>query len=430
MRVSLISLSSIHQKAYVRLLGGHEAACDDPTRSVRQSPVSDLHPPLLPFGPIGFHSHRATSRSGGIATLHNQQLRLQPKSQDSSPRSRSSSISSSDEAVGTVVEVRPARGWSGTRGSAIDTDDLHQRAPSPGAAVSIGAWGVPAPSPPTSSGQPSTSHVSSAALGRAGPAGAEGSATTGGAPATAATRLGRVIKKPVRLEEQHPGRQTLAGRNGRADAPARLAARAAMAALSGAVGEPAVPVLASANEKVGGQESGWSSATGEGTTVAPGAGGAERCVARLGTAASNDDSVHGVGASNRSLLSRAGSSNGSDSAAASKLLSSAGVAVSSSTGGSVLRMALPAEGRTAGLPQTGGDVDGDVSARVGSGDPSRRPRYTVRERDRLVVPDPPPERPLRALGAVLDEAVREYKRAYDNVRGRHSGNCWINRNPA
>lgn len=334
-----------------------------------------------------------------------------------------------------MVELRPMRVRGGTtRSSAVDVDHFQHHAPSSdNSSGSVGArLAGSSVSAPNSSRQPasSTSYASSVTGGRADAAGTGGSSATGGAPATAATRLGRVIKKPVRLEEQNPGRQTLAGRNGRADAPARLAARAAVAALSAAAAaaataeEPAAK-LSSANGKVGDQSSGWSSAAAE--LPATGAGRAERCVARLGTAASNDSSstVGSVGAGNKSTFLRAGSSNSSDSVGASKSVGT--VAVSSSGGGSVVRMALPADGRTAGLPQRAGDADEAVGARIGgSGEPPRRSRYTVRERDRLIVPYPPPERPVRAFGILLDEAVKEYKRAYDNVRsGGHSSRGWI-----
>ena len=67
--------------------------------------------------------------------------------------------------------------------------------------------------------------------------------------------------------------------------------------------------------------------------------------------------------------------------------------------GSVVRTALPAEGRTAG--GGGGDDVEEVAAYVGDF------RRRVRAPPPTFVPDPPPERPVGGLGLNSDETVRE-----------------------
>lgn len=298
-----------------------------------------------------------------------------------SSRSRSSSISSSDEAV---IELPWAvRNRGGMWSSATSNSHSQQQAPS---SVAAGSGDVGA---------------GSAAAGN------------GDASATSATRRGRVIKKPVRLEEQDPGRQTLPGRNGRAEAAAKVAARAAAAgqAQPEATGGGAAG-LSSANGKAGGQESGKGGAAGKEPATAI-VGGAERCVARLGTGnrkvAQADGSGNG-GNGNRNGKSGVETNKGSSSAGAA-----AGVATSSSTASSLVRTALPLEGRAAGsVPQGDAEEAGDAGG--AAGDASKKGRNSVRERDRLVVPDPPPERPLGGLGPAPDDAIKEYKRAFDDVR--------------
>lgn len=78
--------------------------------------------------------------------------------------------------------------------------------------------------------------------------------------------------------------------------------------------------------------------------------------------------------------------------------------------GSVVRTALPAEGRTAGGSGGGNDAE-EVAAYVGDF------RRKVRAPPPTFVPDPPPERPVGGLGLFADETVREYKRAYEDVSG-------------
>lgn len=300
-------------------------------------------------------------------------------------RSRSSSISSSDEAV-----TEPPGGmWS----FATSNSSNQQHAPSSVGSGSVGS----------------------------------SAAGNGDASATSATRRGRVIKKPVRLEEQDPGRQTLPGRNGRADAPAKLATRAAAADPAqprAAIGAPAG--ASSANGKAGVQQaSGKGRAAAEEPATATVVGGSERCVARLGTAASSISVETGA----RNAAQAAGSSNGKDGVEADKdsSSSSAGVASppSSSAAGSVVRTALPLDRRTSGstsgsTPQ--GDAEEAGGAGSAAGESSKKGKGSVRERDRLVVPDPPPERPVGGLGPAPEDAIKEYKRAFDDVRER----LWLN----
>ena len=299
------------------------------------------------------------------------QLRGENAMGSPSSRSRSSSISSSDEAV---VDP-PGAMWSSVAGNS----DTQQHAPSP---TGVGA----------------------------------GSAAAGSsdASATSATRRGRVIKKPVRLEEQDPGRQTLPGRNGRADGPAKNAAGTDSAQPGTSVGTAVAGTL-SANGKAGDQASGKGRAAAE-EPPAPAAGGAERCVARLGTATSSD-SVETV--ARKAALVTGSSSNGQDSVKADKgsSSSSAGAAPLSAGTGSVVRMALPLETRTSGselAPQ--GDAEEAGGAGSAAGEPSKKGKGSVRERDRLIVPDPPPERPVGGLGPSPEDTIKEYKRAFDDVR--------------
>lgn len=292
------------------------------------------------------------------------QPQLQGENAPGSPstRSRSSSISSSDEAV----TEPPAGLWSS---SAVNSSTRQQ------ASVGVGD-------------------------------GSAAGAGSGDALATSATRRGRVIKKPVRLEEQDPGRQTLPGRNGRADAPAKLAAQAAAAgpAQPGTAGGGAAAV-SSANGKAGGQASGKDRAAAEEPAAAAG-GGAERCVARLGTATSGGSAETGT----KKAVQAAGSSDGKSGFEADK--GSTGGAQSSSAADSVVRMAMPLERRTSGSASQGDAEEAGDAA----GESSKKGKGSVRERDRLVVPDPPPERPVGGLGPAPDEAIKEYKRAFDDVR--------------
>ncbi|CAM9651574.1 unnamed protein product, partial [Ectocarpus sp. 8 AP-2014] len=338
-----------------------------------------------------------------------------------SSRSRSSSISSSDEAV-VREELQP---WPVTTGGGVqssaaeNTDFRHKAQPSidPG---SVGpAAAGPAPSQLLSALALSFSSAISSRGGATAPEGsmsaAAAAAATAGVSTTAATRLGRVIKKPVRLEHEKPGRQTLAGRNGRADAPAKVAARVAAAAAAAAAG--AVAATSATNTATGESAAGLSCANGKadsqardvnvtgGETTATGKG-AKRCVARLGTAPGSEGVV---GPGDQSVLPSAG--NGS--IAMSNASGTASDASSSPAASSVVRMALPADVRTAGAPLRGRDAD--ETGGDGGGDSSRRSRDSVRERDRMVLPDPPPKRPVGELGPVPEDAIKEYKRAFDDV---------------
>lgn len=308
-----------------------------------------------------------------MLALKQPQLRGEDAAGYPSTRSRSSSISSSDEAVTEL----PTGLWS----SATGNSSTQQQAPSTAGSASVGVGGESA-------------------------AGAGSS----DASATSATRRGRVIKKPVRLEEQDPGRQTLPGRNGRADAPAKLAAAAGLAQPRAAGG--AAAALSSANGKAGGQASGKGPAAVEEPAAAV-VGGAERCVARLGTAASGDS----VEAGTRNAVQAAGSSKGKGSVEADEDSSSspADGAPSSSTAGSVVRTVLPLERRTSGsAPQGDAEEAGDAGG--AAGEASKKGKGSIRERDRLVLPDPPPERPVGGLGPAPEDAIKEYKRAFDDVR--------------
>lgn len=277
---------------------------------------------------------------------------MHAKSPSSRTRSRSSSDSSSDEAVIELPPVVRNRGGSSS---------TRQRAPSSVGSGSVGA----------------------------GVASAAGSSDVS---AASATRRGRLIKKPIRLEEQALGRQTLPGRNGRADAPSKLAVRTAAPgqAQPGAAAGAAAGA-SSAGGKSGGQARGKGRAAVEEPAAA--AGGAERCVARLGSAASSDR----VETRTRNVAQSADSSNSNGGVETNQGLSSVDVAPSSAAAGPVVRMPLPLERRTVGVTPQGG-------------------RGAVRERDRMAVPDPPPERPTGGLGSAPDDTIKEYRRAFDDVR--------------
>ncbi|CAB1113455.1 unnamed protein product [Ectocarpus sp. CCAP 1310/34] len=340
-------------------------------------------------------------------------------------RSRSSSISSSDEAV-VREELQP---WPVTTGGGVqssaaethppaeNTDLQHKAQPSidPG---SVGpAAAGPAPSQLLSALALSFSSAMSSRGGATAPEGsmsaAAAAAATAGVSTAAATRLGRVIKKPVRLEHEQPGRQSLAGRNGRADAPAKVAARVAAAAAAAA---GAVAATSATNTATGESAAGFSCANGKadsqardvnitgGETTATGKG-AKRCVARLGTAAGSEGVVD---PGDQIVLLSTG--NGS---VASNASGTASDASSSPAASSVVSMALPADVRTAGAPLRGRDAD--ETGGDGGGDSSRRSRDSVRERDRMVLPDPPPKRPVGELGPLPEDAIKEYKRAFDDV---------------
>ncbi|CAN0503288.1 unnamed protein product, partial [Ectocarpus sp. 12 AP-2014] len=340
-----------------------------------------------------------------------------------SSRSRSSSISSSDEAVvREELQPWPVTTGVGVQSSAAENTDLqHNAQPSidPG---SVGpAAAGPAPSQLLSALALSFSSAMSSRGGATAPEGsmsaAAAAAATAGVSTTAATRLGRVIKKPVRLEHEKPGRQTLAGRNGRADAPAKVAARVAAAAAAAAAAAGAVAATSATNTATGESAAGLSCANGKadsqardvnitgGETTATGKG-AKRCVARLGTAAGSEGVVD---QGDQSVLL----SGGNGSVAMSNASGTASDASSSPAASSVVRMALPADVRTAGAPLRGRDAD--ETGGDGGGDSSRRSRDSVRERDRMVLPDPPPKRPVGELGPLPEDAIKEYKRAFDDV---------------
>ncbi len=334
-------------------------------------------------------------------------------------------MSSSDEIV--VQRPRPVRKRSGTRTSVTgNVAALQQPVPpsvSPASALASGPVAGRARSAAAaakSSQQSSSSAAVSPAASTVGSAAAAAAAAAEGP--TPATRTGRVIKKPVRLEEQNPGRQTLPGRSGRADAPAKLAAARAAAAAAAAAAEEASaagPSNVVGNSKPGGQAAGKNHVAVEAPSPAPApaAGGAERCVARLGKAAAADD---GAGTGNRNTASMNGSSsNGSGGTGTKEASSSASAALPSSTGGSMVRMALPVEGRTSGLtPNPNPKPKAEEAVASGSGDASKKARGAVRERDRLVVLDPLPERPVGGLGSAPDETIKEYSRAFHDVRER------------
>lgn len=343
-------------------------------------------------------------------------------------RSRSSSISSSDEAVvKEELQSWPVTTGGGVQSSAAENTDLqHKAQPSidPG---SVGpAAAGPAPSQLLSALALSFSSAMSSRGGATAPEGsmsaAAAAAATAGVSTTAATRLGRVIKKPVRLEHEKPGRQTLAGRNGRADAPAKVAARVATATAAAPAAAGAVATTSATNTATGESAAELSCANGKadsqargvnvtgGETTATGKG-AKRCVARLGTAAGSEGVVD---RGDQSVLPSAG--NGS--VAMSNASGTVSDASSSPAASSVVRMALPADVRTAGAPLRGRDAD--ETGGDGGGDSSRRSRDSVRERDRMVLPDPPPKRPVGELGPVPEDAIKEYKRAFDDVRKRFS----------
>lgn len=376
-----------------------------------------------------------------------------------SPRSRSSSISSSDEAVvREELQPRSVATGGGVHSSAAESNNLqHNAQPSidpgsvgpaaagPAPSQLLSAWALSYSSAMRSRGGATAAEGSmSAAAAAAAAAGvstsamrsregttaagstsaAAAAAAAAGVSTTAATRLGRVIKKPVRLEHEKPGRQTLAGRNGRADAPAKVAARAAAAAAvaataaAAAAAAGAVAATSATNTVTGDSAAGLSCANGKadshasdanvtaGETTAMGKG-AKRCVARLGTAAGSEGVV---GPGDKSVLPSA--RNGS--VAMSNASGTASDASSSPAEGSVARMALPADVRTAGLPLRGRDAD--ETAGDGGGDSSRKSRDSVKERDRMVVPDPPPKRPVGGLGPMHEDTIKEYKRAFDDVR--------------
>ena len=61
--------------------------------------------------------------------------------------------------------------------------------------------------------------------------------------------------------------------------------------------------------------------------------------------------------------------------------------------------------------------DAEEAAGSGGGEVSKRARSSAgRERDRLVVPDPLPARPVGGLGPAPEDTIKEYKRAFDDVR--------------
>lgn len=328
-------------------------------------------------------------------------------------------MSSSDEAV--IEGQFPVVLRDGMRSSMAGNNNLRQQALSPSVESELVAVGAGLTSPQS---LPSSSRSSVARSRVVASAVEAASIAAGGVSAIPATRIGRVIKKPVRLEQQTPGRQTLAGRSGRADAPAKLAARAAAEAASAAAAaattvvakEPAVGFW-SANGKAGSQLRGGSSVVMEAAAAAARAaamatGKAERCVARLGTAAGSD----GVSTGTRNVLPWASTSSSSiGDVGVSKGSSVVGVAPSSSTTGSVVKMALPVEGCSAGLAlrRKDGEAGG---AGGGSGDTSKRSRGGGRERDRLVMLETPPERPVGGFGPAPEDAIKEYKRAFDDVR--------------
>lgn len=276
-----------------------------------------------------------------------------------------------------------------------------------------------------------------------------------------------MIKKPVRLEEQPPCRQTLPGRSGRSDAPAKMKAREEAA-------RTVTTQVYSAGTAKGGDETSETVAVVRETAIGSanivkksgednreGGAGAERCVARLGTAAipeagtdrllwSSDgsDETHGaaakVGATRTSarggkrgtgtvdLATSNGSNGNSSTSRTGGVVGSRGATGGAgSSGGSVVRTALPAAGRTAGVSlapsraaaavedndEGSGSGEVGMEAGAGGGKGARVGRATI--------PDPPPVRPVGGFGEHPEDAIKEYKRAYDDVRWRTLCACYF-----
>lgn len=188
-------------------------------------------------------------------------------------------------------------------------------------------------------GSPSSSPSSSSSLAsvtrnsRRGTERASARTAAAAVEANFSTRRGRVIKKPVRLEE-NPGPQTLKGRNGRSDAPEKVAARAAAAqaeaeaeAKAKAIAEAAAAASEAAAARaadspvegilrrgaradkrargapVVGKKHGLAAVE---TTPKSSLAGSDRCVARLGTAAGGGN--RGVAMSKSSSSSKSSKS--------------------------------------------------------------------------------------------------------------------------
>lgn len=394
--------------------------------------IAALQPPPDAKSTMTPSTARASS-SSSIATNPDAAGGGARPSSSSSSSSRNSSCSSSSDGEPSAKKPRPVGIRGGTRSSTVSNPP------------------VVVPSSYTENAFSSSIGVLTASTGGGSDGVVAGIITSAGL-SPSSTRLGRVIKKPARLEEQPSCRQSLSGRSGRADAPARLKARdeatrsaATPTAAATCAAAAATPTAAAATAKVGDEASETAAKLVEENRDV--GAGAERCVARLGTAvvpgagtgrllwsSGGSDEAHvAAGKVGTTRSSTRGVKRDIGTADLTPSIDSNSNSISSRSGGggvvgsrgptggagssvgSVVRTALPAARRTAGVALASGDTEeGSGNGEVGMGAGAGGGKEAGA--GRAVTPEVPPVRPVGGLGEHPDDTIKEYKRAYDDVR--------------